>query len=104
MFTFQFLNNYLHFTDEETRPGHQVTELLNGGLRTNRCQSAAAAAKSLQSCLSLCDPRDDSPPGFPVSQQVLLGTCFVYSSLYAEKAMAPTPVLLPEKSMDRGAW
>ena len=28
--------------------------------------SAAAAAKSLQSCPSLCDPRDGSPPGFPI--------------------------------------
>ena len=28
--------------------------------------SAAAAAKSLQSCLTLCDPTDDSPPGSPV--------------------------------------
>ena len=27
--------------------------------------SAAAAAKSLQSCLTLCDPRDGSPPGCP---------------------------------------
>ena len=26
-------------------------------------QSAAAAAKSLQSCLTLCDPIDGSPPG-----------------------------------------
>ena len=28
--------------------------------------SAAAAAKSLQSCLTLCDPIDGSQPGFPV--------------------------------------
>ena len=28
---------------------------------------AAAAAKSLQSCLTLCDPIDGSPPGSPVS-------------------------------------
>ena len=28
--------------------------------------SAAAAAKSLQSCLTLCDPIDSSPPGSPV--------------------------------------
>ena len=28
--------------------------------------SAAAAAKSLQLCLSLCDPIDGSPPGLPV--------------------------------------
>ena len=29
-------------------------------------QSAAAAAKSLQSCLTLCDPMDGSLPGSPV--------------------------------------
>ena len=27
---------------------------------------SAAAAKSLQSCLTLCDPIDGSPPGSPV--------------------------------------
>ena len=27
------------------------------------CTSAAAAAKSLQSCPTLCDPIDGSPPG-----------------------------------------
>ena len=27
---------------------------------------AAAAAKSLQSCPTLCDPRDGSPPGSPI--------------------------------------
>ena len=27
---------------------------------------AAAAAKSLQSCLTLCDPIDSSPPGSPI--------------------------------------
>ena len=29
--------------------------------------AAAAAAKSLQSCPTLCDPRDGSPPGSPIS-------------------------------------
>ena len=28
--------------------------------------AAAASAKSLQSCLTLCDPRDGSPPGSPI--------------------------------------
>ena len=28
--------------------------------------SAAAAAKSLQLCLTLCDPIDGSPPGFSI--------------------------------------
>ena len=30
------------------------------------CNMHAAAAKSLQSCPTLCDPIDGSPPGFPV--------------------------------------
>ena len=30
------------------------------------CFYAAATAKSLQSCLTLCDPIDGSPPGTPV--------------------------------------
>ena len=29
-------------------------------------QEAAAAAKSLQSCPTLCDPIDGSPPGSPI--------------------------------------
>ena len=29
-------------------------------------KTAAAAAKSLQSCPTLCDPIDGSPPGSPV--------------------------------------
>ena len=31
-----------------------------------RTWAAATAAKPLQSCLTLCDPIDSSPPGFPV--------------------------------------
>ena len=30
--------------------------------------AAAAAAKSLQSCWTLCDPIDGSPPGSPVPE------------------------------------
>ena len=33
--------------------------------------NAAAAAKSLQSCPTLCDPRDGSPPGSPVGRLIL---------------------------------
>ena len=35
------------------------SSLINDGV-------AAAAAKSLQSCLTLCDPTDGSPPGSPI--------------------------------------
>ena len=32
------------------------------------CETAAAATKSLQSCPTLCDPIDGSPPGSPVPE------------------------------------
>ena len=35
-------------------------------LRENSYMQTAAAAKSLQLCPTLCDPRDGSPPGSPV--------------------------------------
>ena len=35
--------------------------------KANYCvHAAAAAAKPLQSCLTLCDPVDGSPPGSPI--------------------------------------
>ena len=33
---------------------------------TSKLAAATAAAKSLQSCPTLCNPRDGSPPGSPV--------------------------------------
>ena len=46
---------------------HIKLELLHI-LRSNiiLCITAAAAAKSLQSCLTPCDPIDGSPPGSPI--------------------------------------
>ena len=35
-------------------------------INTNHLSAAAAAAKSLQSCPTLCDPIDGSPPGSPI--------------------------------------
>ena len=43
-------------------PALQVDSLLSARLG----KTATAAAKSLQSCLTLCDPIDGSPPGSPV--------------------------------------
>ena len=45
------------------QPGFEPTSpALQGGFLT----IAAAAAKLLQSCPTLCDPRDGSPPGSPI--------------------------------------
>ena len=51
-------------------PGRAYGSKLLGRLNT-KCERAgqllpAAAAKSLQSCSTLCDPTDGSPPGSPV--------------------------------------
>ena len=44
-------------------PALQVGSLLS---EPSRKPLAAAAAKSLQSCPTLCDPIDSSPPGSPI--------------------------------------
>jgi len=51
--------------------GDQALNLWSGSmdfktLGYQRINPASAAAKSLQSCPTLCDPIDSSPPGFPV--------------------------------------
>ena len=38
----------------------------SSGMRLPYTDTAAAAAKLLQSCSPLCDPRDGSPPGSPI--------------------------------------
>ena len=51
---------------------HQMEALRTRCIRTHEhyipaaAAAAAAAAKSLQSCQTLCNPRDGSPPGSPV--------------------------------------
>ena len=43
-----------------------VEQLLANSESTEMLMRAAAAAKSLQSCPTLCDPIDSSPPGSPI--------------------------------------
>ena len=51
--------------------------------------TAAAAAESLQSCLTLCDPIDGSPPGSPVpgilQARVLEWSAIAFSVLYCKE-------------------
>ena len=56
--------------------------------------AAAAAAKSLQSCLTLCNPIDSSPPGSPVPGILqarfisLLAPClFLYATIMSLTAL-----------------
>ena len=45
---------------------HSLLVGIKSGLTGLSFSTAAAAAKSLQSCPTLCDPIDGSPPGSPV--------------------------------------
>ena len=45
---------------------YEIVFSVFGELKINLSDAAAAAAKSLQSCPTLCDPIDGSPPGSAV--------------------------------------
>ena len=49
---------------EETQAGIKIAGRNTNNLRY--ADAAAAAAKSLQSCLTLCNPIDGSPPKSPI--------------------------------------
>ena len=59
------LRNQLEKVPTGQRLGHFGINKHNYGRELT--YTAADVAKSLQSCSTLCDPRDGSPPGFPVS-------------------------------------
>ena len=48
------------------KPASLASPALAGGFFITVPHTAAAAARSLQSCLTLCDPIEGSPPGSPV--------------------------------------
>ena len=55
------------FNQPPPRLCHDLEQSIHTELRCYTMYAAAAAAKSLQSCLILCDPPiDGSPPGSPV--------------------------------------
>ena len=49
-----------------TKPSSEIHFCILGNILANPCIAAAAAAKSLQSCPTLWDPIDGSPPVSPV--------------------------------------
>ena len=57
--------------------------------------AAAAAARSLQSCLTLFDPRDGSLPGSPIPG-ILQARTLEWVAIKQDSSL--------ENSIDRGAW
>ena len=69
-----------------------------GHKRVRYILAAPAAAKSPQSCLTLCGPRDSSPPATPVPgtlQARTLEWVAISFSIGRNDAKAETPVLWP---------
>ena len=62
------MEKYTMFTDQKNQYSeNEYTTQSNLQIQCNPYQAAAAAAaKSLQSCPTLCDPIDGSPPGTPI--------------------------------------
>ena len=52
--------------EHEWGPGWDFMLHINSTLKLAFHPAAAAATKLLQTCLTLCDPIDGSPPGSPV--------------------------------------
>ena len=67
-----------YFPDSGIKPASPAVPALAGRIFTaeslGKVSTLSAAAKSLQSCPTLCDPRDGSPPGFPVPGILQAGT------------------------------
>ena len=51
-------------------------------------------AKSLQSCLTLCDPRDSSPPGSPVDR-ILQARILEWAAIYSMEITGNRGQFLP---------
>ena len=64
--------------------------------------AAAAAAKSLQSCLTLCDPIDGSPPGSPIpgilQARVLEWVTVAFSMTNLDSILQSRDITLPTKA------
>ena len=71
------------FTKEECGSGNIQTKQTEATLSA----AAAAAAKSLQSCPTLCNPVDGNPPGSPVPEilqaRILEWVAIAFSHIYS---------------------
>ena len=77
-------------------PSHSASLYLFATHIKDRSAAAAAAAKSLQSCPTLCDPIDGGPPGSPVPGILQARTLeWVAISFSKDRSAAPQIPLIP---------
>ena len=79
----------------------KVTVAKRGGRRMD-CEFGVAAAKSLQSCPTLCDPIDGSPPGSPIpgilQARTLEWVAISFSNAWKVKSQSEVAQLCPTLS------
>ena len=78
-------------------PSHSASlYLFATHIKDRSAAAAAAAAKSLQSCPTLCDPIDGGPPGSPVPGILQARTLeWVAISFSKDRSAAPQIPLIP---------
>ena len=64
--TVETVSDFVFWGSKITADGDCSHEIKRCLLLGRKAMTNLAAAKSLQSCLTLCDPIDGSPPGFPI--------------------------------------
>ena len=62
----EFTQTHVHWVGDAIQPSHPLWFPPSPAFSFSQWYIAAAAAKSLQSCPTLCDPTDGSLPGSPV--------------------------------------
>ena len=62
----EFAQTPVHWVSDAIQPSHPLLSPSSPAFSLSQHHAAAAAAKSLQSCPTLCDPIDGSPPGSPI--------------------------------------
>ena len=61
-----FFRSHMQVWNQKSEGVYISSLLTDVTKRLSKVFAAAAAAKSLQSCPTLCDPIDGSPPGSPI--------------------------------------
>ena len=64
--TVETVSDFVFWGSKITADGDCSHEIKRCLLLGRKAMTNLVAAKSLQSCLTLCDPIDCSPPGFPI--------------------------------------
>ena len=100
--TKETVRDFIFLVSKITADGHWSHEIKTfSPQRKNYDQPAAAAAKLLQSCPTLCNPIDSSPPGSSIpgilQARILEGVAISFSMTNLDSILKSRDITLPTK-------